>query len=343
MHPRSVVSPARACAWSSAQPSWGARRVARPGGCPPPAQQLRARPARRARSTRGAPRASPSDSEFEGVPAGDEVVQAALEDQLRLQLRSETIKESIREDLRSKVEDIKQISEELQAQLDEGYQIERFRNDLESQEALASAMEKFNELEDEIAAMKAQLQADREDLAAWEKASAAARSKGLFFKNLYKPDADADAAAGQGGQQQAQDGSGGRFRGELRGSIDPEAAAAARRAAAKVTAPAVEEVGSPLRLWLFAYMAGILALVVAQDLTTAQPSVGLDALYGVLGLVLGVNAWNERTALAAAREARSKGMQEQGQQQQQEHQQQRSHKQPPGRPSGDEKQSSLSE
>ncbi len=79
------------------------------------------------------------------------------------------------------------------------------------------------------------------------------------------------------------------------------------------------------------------------DLTTAQPSVGLDALYGVLGLVLGVNAWNERTALAAAREARSKGLQEQGQQQQQEHQQQRSHKQPPGRPSGDEKQSSLSE
>lgn len=55
---------------------------------------------------------SPSDPEFEGV-AGDEAVQAALEDQLRLQLRSEVIKESIKEDLRSKVEDIKQISEEV--------------------------------------------------------------------------------------------------------------------------------------------------------------------------------------------------------------------------------------
>ena len=46
--------------------------------------------------------------------------------------------------------------------------------------------------------------------------------------------------------------------------MDPEAAAAARRVAAKVESPIEEEVGSPLRLWLFAYMAGVLALVVAQ-------------------------------------------------------------------------------
>lgn len=261
-----------------------------------------------------APRASPSDSEFEGVAAGDEDVQRALEDQLRLQLKSEAIKESIKEDLRSKVEDLKQISEELQAKLDEGYRIEKFRNDLESQEALASAMEKFNELEDEIAAMKQQLQADREDLAAWERASAAARSKGLFFKNLYTPEPDAAAEGGEGrqpggagaaqrqGGQAAAAGSGRRFGGEIRGSLDPAAAEAARRVAAKVEAPAHEEVGSPLRLWLFAYMAAILALVVGQDLTTAAPSLGLDALYGVLGLVLGVNAWNERQVLASRRQ-----------------------------------------
>jgi hypothetical protein len=192
----------------------------------------------------------------------------------------------------------------------------------------ASAMEKFNELEDEIAAMKQQLQArgggggcrgtrgvggpcsrpavappgpatsifapsrarlsptqkppppppptpqpppqaDKEELAAWERASAAARSKGLFFKSLYTPEADESAAAdGQVKQQQGggggESGGGSRFRGQLRGSLDPEAAAAARRAAAKVEAPAHEEVGSPLRLWLFAYMAGVLALVVVQ-------------------------------------------------------------------------------
>ena len=142
-------------------------------------------------------------------------------------------------------------------------------------------MDKFSALEEEIAAVRQQLEADRADLAAWERASAQARSKGLFFKSLYAApaDADADAAKANGGggmqrQQQPGDGSGGggdgssagaaRFAGELRGSLDPEAAAAARRAAAKVAAPAAREVGSPLRLWLFGYMAAVLAAVVVQ-------------------------------------------------------------------------------
>lgn len=246
-------------------------------------------------------RASPSDSEFEGVTGGDEVVQQALEEQLRLQLKSEVLKESIKEDLRSKVEDIKQISEELHAELDEGYQIEKFRNDLESQEALASAMEKFNELEDEINAMKQQLQADKEELAAWERASAVARSKGLFFKSLYAPEADSQQQQKGGSREGASSSQGGSspFPGEVKGSLDPEAAAALQRVAAKVKAPAEDEVGSPLRLWLFAYMAAVLALVVGQDLMTPTPSVGLDVLYGVLGLILGFNVWNERQLLAS--------------------------------------------
>jgi hypothetical protein len=65
--------------------------------------------------SRSAVRASPLDSEFEGVSGGDEAVQAAIEEQLRLQLKSEVIKEGIKDDMRSKVEDIKQISEEVGA------------------------------------------------------------------------------------------------------------------------------------------------------------------------------------------------------------------------------------
>ncbi|KAI8468558.1 MAG: hypothetical protein J3K34DRAFT_8638 [Monoraphidium minutum] len=276
-------------------PAWSERRA---GSIPAPL-----RPRRRRRAA-----ASPSDAEFEGVTGGDEELQAAIEDQLRLQLKSETIKESIKDDLRSKVEEVKQISEELQAQLDEGYRIEQFRNDIETQETLASAMQQFNELEDEIAAMKQQQQADREELAQWERTSAAARSKGLFFKTLYKPDADATAAAPGGLQRQGGDGGGGgRFGGEVKGSLDPAvAAAAARRAAAKVREPAEAEVGSPLRLWLFAYMAGVLALVVANDFATGFPALGLDALYGVIALVLGINAWNERKLLVAAQAARAR-------------------------------------
>lgn len=203
----------------------------------------------------------------------------------------------------------------------------------------------------------------------WERASAAARSKGLFFKNLYTPEADATAGGGAAGAATA---GSGKWGGELRGSLDPEAAAAARAAAAKITAPAEEEVGSPMRLWLFAYMAAVLAIVVGQgerhathacmhacsaaacksahagalsagcsmhghsgailhncrvvadtstppfhaaDLMTGAPSLGLDALYGTLGLILGFNAYSERQLLATRQRERAAAEQQQQQQQ----------------------------
>ena len=66
-------------------------------------------------------RASPSDSECEGVSPGDAALQSALEEQLRLRLKDEALKESIKEDirfkveeeLRSKVDSIKQMEEEV--------------------------------------------------------------------------------------------------------------------------------------------------------------------------------------------------------------------------------------
>lgn len=45
--------------------------------------------------------------------------------------------------------------------------------------------------------------------------------------------------------------------------------------------------------------------VCAADLTTPQPSLGLDGLYTVLGLLLGVNAYNERIALVKVLEQRA--------------------------------------
>jgi hypothetical protein len=92
--------------------AWAPRpQAAAPAGRAPGPRSLQ--PPRRRGCGPARPHASPSDSEFEGVPGGDEELQRALEDQLRLQLKSETIKESIREDLRSKVEDLKSISEEV--------------------------------------------------------------------------------------------------------------------------------------------------------------------------------------------------------------------------------------
>jgi hypothetical protein len=40
-------------------------------------------------------------------------------------------------------------------------------------------------------------------------------------------------------------------------------------------------------------------VVLPADLAGGSPSWGLDALYGVIGSALGVNAWLERGALAA--------------------------------------------
>ncbi len=46
-------------------------------------------------------------------------------------------------------------------------------------------MRQFDELEEEIEALKRGLAEDRADLAAWEQQANAARSKGLFFQSLY--------------------------------------------------------------------------------------------------------------------------------------------------------------
>lgn len=46
-------------------------------------------------------------------------------------------------------------------------------------------------------------------------------------------------------------------------------------------------------------------VVPAADMLTADPSLGLDGLYTVLGLLLGVNAYNERTALTRVLQQRA--------------------------------------
>jgi hypothetical protein len=98
-------------------------------------------------------------------------------------------------------------------------------------------------------------QADQEDLRAFENASASARSQGLFFKNLYQPEQEPQQQPGQGEDAA----SGGSRRNRM--LIDP---VAARQAAAVVASTAEDEVGSPFRMYLFGYMAAVLALVVLQ-------------------------------------------------------------------------------
>eukprot|EP00878_Enallax_costatus_P034151 GHUV01037802.1.p1 GENE.GHUV01037802.1~~GHUV01037802.1.p1 ORF type:complete len:127 (-),score=11.56 GHUV01037802.1:540-920(-) len=59
---------------------------------------------------------SESSSEFQGV-GGDKDVQEALLQQLRVQVDTQTLKDEIREDLKGKVENIKQIGEDVSVPL----------------------------------------------------------------------------------------------------------------------------------------------------------------------------------------------------------------------------------
>jgi hypothetical protein len=53
---------------------------------------------------------------------------------------------------------------------------------------------------------------------------------------------------------------------------------------------------------LFLFLCGAAA---AADMSTVDPSLGLDGLYTVLGLLLGVNAYNERNTLLKVLEQRA--------------------------------------
>lgn len=60
-------------------------------------------------------RATPSESsEFEGVE-GNEVLQDALMQQLRVQIETQTLKEEIKEDLKGKAEEMKQRGDEVRS------------------------------------------------------------------------------------------------------------------------------------------------------------------------------------------------------------------------------------
>eukprot|EP00775_Hariotina_reticulata_P012765 gene12765-12894_t len=234
-----------------------------------------------------------SSSEYDGVE-GNQDVQDALMQQLRVQIENQTLKEEIRDDLKGKVEGIKQISDELLEQLDAELDIEKFRAELESSQVLSEANEKFNELEEQLQQIKDQIKADQADVRAFETSSAAARSQGLFFKNLYQPPAEEDEnGVSSSSSSEPLSSTNASIRKPL---LDP---AGTRQAAAIVTSSAEEEVSSPFRMYLFGYMAAVLVLVVMQDVSGAAPNYGLDGLYGALALLLGVNSFHERKALVA--------------------------------------------
>mmetsp|Transcript_18724 Transcript_18724/g.40259 ORF Transcript_18724/g.40259 Transcript_18724/m.40259 type:complete len:178 (-) Transcript_18724:458-991(-) len=169
------------------------------------------------------------------------------------------------------------------------------RAELASSMSLAETLDKFKQLEDEVQAVRDQLKADSEELEAWEQRTADARNNLLFFKTLYAREKKKGGASGASSSSGSSSSSS--------SSADPGYnKEAVKKLAATIKAPAQAEVHSPARLYLFTYLASILGFVVVQDFMTGEPSLGLDGLYTVLGVLLAFNAWNERGALTAPQE-----------------------------------------
>ncbi|KAJ9529014.1 hypothetical protein QJQ45_007088 [Haematococcus lacustris] len=225
-------------------------------------------------------------------PGAGSFAEEKLVDMLELGLAKYRVKEDIVADLEKRKANVRQIGEEpgsgrlvscgaawwrpllcqLAEQLGKDVELNKMRMDLATSASLADTLAQFQELDDSIQALRDELQEDAAELAAYEASSAAARNQGLFFQNLHQAVPLKEGELGYNRQ-------------------------AAQSAAQMVKVPAVKEVHSPLRLYVFTYLTIVLGCVVAADLTGGTPSLGLDALYVALGGVLGFNAWNERAAL----------------------------------------------
>jgi hypothetical protein len=165
--------------------------------------------------------------------------------------------------------DVDQHTRILQAkeEFDRLAELSKARADLAFDSALADLNAEAAEFEAQLKASREELTASEQDFDQWENDLAVNRSEGQFFQSLYQKDkkrpAGADAA-----QLQAR--------------------------ARKVVEPARQEIGSPLRFYLFLFLVAILGADVGADLLTEEPSAGPDVLYTVLAFLAGWLAINER-------------------------------------------------
>ncbi|KAF5837335.1 hypothetical protein DUNSADRAFT_4494 [Dunaliella salina] len=224
-----------------------------------------------------------------GNSEGDLELQDRLVDQLQIGIAKAKVKEGMLEDLEERKKSLRKIGDDLTDELDKQLALDKARMNLAGSSSLADMLEEFRQLDEDVQRIRDELQillqADRRDLAAFERRNAEERSRGLFFKNLYSVKDEGEPQ--QGGSKQP----------------DPEAEEQRRATMENIKQPARQELRSPARLALFTYLTIVLAWVIGEDISLGDPDLRRDVLYGLLCAVLGFNAWNERTALVEEREA----------------------------------------
>ncbi|KAL2635490.1 hypothetical protein R1flu_006969 [Riccia fluitans] len=124
----------------------------------------------------------PSSSEDESDKGGDREVQETLVDILRLETGKVRVSEYVEEQAKY-LTDIAETADEEYARIAE----EAKRSmDAAGSKVLEEIENKASAFEEELAAARAQIEADEADFEAFEKNVEKARNEGLFFKELYK-------------------------------------------------------------------------------------------------------------------------------------------------------------
>ncbi|KAG1667886.1 hypothetical protein FOA52_013646 [Chlamydomonas sp. UWO 241] len=224
---------------------------------------------------------APGEGEGTTTPAGssdgaqpeekESDVQAAIADILNMEIRKAKVKEEILADLEIKKEKLRLIGQEITDDFGKEIELDKMRTELASNMSLADTMSKFQELEDEVQAVRDQLAADRQSLADWEEETAAKRSKSLFFKTLYATKKDAPPS----GTSSSGDGADGGEDCEGVSEGSP-----GRRGAAAPDLPDLPP--TPTLFYTLLYLFAWVVVVLVADVTSADPSPGQDALYVLL-------------------------------------------------------------
>lgn len=224
-------------------------------------------------------RPSSLPSGADGVNGGNEYVQDALSEIIQIQVRKQEAKAKVLSDLEDRKEKLRNKGEELSSGLDDDANLDKLRLEMAAKVSLADSLEELRKLEEQVQGVRDQLREDRMELRNWEEASAAERSKGLFFRSLYaidNDDEDEDGKVGSSIRRRSQ---------------------AASASAGKSDAAEEKEKPSVIKLYLFTYLATVLFFALLIDLSGGAPQFGLDFIYVTLFAALGALAWSERQGL----------------------------------------------
>ena len=205
----------------------------------------------------------PDDSDND--QSGNPKVQNALDNMLKFEIEKKNVEKYVEES----AENLKKAAEEAKEEMDKLLELSKMRGDVAFDSAMADINKEVDEFEAKLRASRQEQAAQDAAFGDWEEDLAASRSEGQFFKSLYQTD--------------------------KKKPVGDSAAKMQRQQAERVKVPAQQEIGSPLRFYLFLALAFMLIADVGADVAReGGASVGPDVLYTGLAALAVWLAVNEK-------------------------------------------------